>query len=542
MSEIPLPPGFKLEETIKPPAGFQIEVMPRVTGDVGAGIDTRNDFADTAAIAGGAMVKGAREAGNPLGMAETIMRLGQVALPYAQPTLEREGVGKLISGVADWLAKNKGVADPMQGWASPTVAPLAESFKNVTGLDPRQMTSGEKVAEMTGAEMTPLRKSIAKGAEIVGGMVPFAAIPGVGALRAPGAFAATTGLAGVGAAAGESVAGDAGAFIGSILTPIVTGRIIGAGGKAINRMKNPPPTRLDLERQAATAYDEANRAGVVFKPEAAQNMVIGMAGDLGRQGLRLDSQAAIGLYPGAARTMQLVNEELALGPMTLERAETLRRNIQAGYKGAVDSKNYADARLISRIKTRLDNFVNKAGPDDVLAGDPIAGATALRSARDAYTRSSKAETIEELIDRAVLGKSKFAASGIENSLRQEFRAFARRPREMRFFTPEERAAIRQVAEGSLTRNALRFMGRFALRGPVSGSASLGTGAVFGSEYGIGLALMGEVGRQGASMGTRGAARSAEEMMRRGYKYTQPLSKFELDMIRSAISAAGSQTQ
>jgi|CXWL01.1.fsa_nt_gi hypothetical protein len=445
---------------------------------------------NTAKIVGTAAIQGAGDT------ADTLYRLG--------PGLPETG-----RDIASWLLKKTGLRP--EGIPGKTTVPSELAEKIGIPTDPSKI----------GVPMTGLRKDIASGVRTATGVATMGAGP-VGAITA-----------GLGSGVGQELGGETGSFLGSILTPIIAGRVL----NVVGRRANPPPTREALNRQAAAAYDDANRAGVVFNPQATQNMVIGMADDLGRQGLRLDSPAAVGLYPQAANTMRLVGDDLSLGPLTLERAEILRRNINAAQSAANDARAYADARLVSRIKTRLDRFVSRAGPEDVITGDPAAGIAALRTARDAYSRSAKAETLETLIDRATLGKSQYSVSGIENALRAEFRTFAKRGREMRFFSPDEQAAIRRVSQGSLAGNTLRYLGKMAPTGPLPIVAALGAENL-SPMLGLSMATTGIASRLGATAMTKGRAGAAVDTALRGYRYTQPLSRMEQEMIRSAVAASG----
>lgn len=455
------------------------------------------DAVDTAKVAGTAAIQGA---------ADTADLLYSVGTPM--------GLMDTARGAANWILRETGLRPNAGKNPGEEYAPVPSKRLESIGVP----TDPTKI----GVPMTGLRKDIASGFRTATGAATMGAGP-IGSL-----------VAGLFSGAGQELGGDAGSLIGSVAGPILVGRVLNRTGRAAN----PPPTRDELNRTAAAAYDEAARAGVVFNPNATQNLIIGMADDMGRQGLRLNSTASTNIYPGAANSIRLVGDELALGPLTLERAEILRRNLSAARTSANNTGNYDDARLISRLQTRLDRFVGAAGPSDVIAGDPVRGAQALLTARDAYSRSSKAETIEGLIERAILGRSKFTASGLENSLRTEFRNFARREREMRYFSPDEQDAIRRVAEGSLTSNILRGVGRFAVRGPVSGGLGLGVAAAADPLAGAALWGAGELGRAGATAMTRGAARDALDTTLRGYRYTQPLNAVEQQLIRAAMSAAG----
>src|SRR5690606_18202419 len=158
-----------------------------------------------------------------------------------------------------------------------------------------------------------------------------------------------------------------------------------------------------------------------------------------------------------------------------------------------------EARIASIMKDALDDFVQRLRPGDVLAGDPIKGASALKVARDLWARGSKADAIENLIERARNRAGQFSGSGYENALRTEFRAFVRNRRNLRGFTADERAALQRVARGGPIENALRYLGKLAPTGIVSAALSGGAGAAMGGPVGAAaLPALGFLARQGAT--------------------------------------------
>ena len=73
-----------------------------------------------------------------------------------------------------------------------------------------------------------------------------------------------------------------------------------------------------------------------------------------------------------------------------------------------------------------------------------------------------------MLSNAELDKSKFTASGAENSLATQLRNLAKNDKKMRLFTAEEQNAIIEAAKGGSTQNMLKFFGRFAPTGVVGG--------------------------------------------------------------------------
>jgi hypothetical protein len=241
---------------------------------------------------------------------------------------------------------------------------------------------------------------------------------------------------------------------------------------------------------------------VVISRGALNRLKVELVNDLRKEGLDPD------LHPKAnAALKRIINTK---GQVKLSDMETLRR-IANDAKGSMDK---GDSRFGARIVEKIDDFEETLGDTDVVSGSADA-ATAYKEARALNTRVSKAETIGELFRRAELNAPNFSGSGMENALRTEFRALAKNKREMRRFSPEERAAIEKVAKGGPLENAMRYVGKFAPTGVVSATLSGGVGAALLGPAGVGVPLVGIAGRTAATRMTARNAAAAEELMRAG---------------------------
>jgi hypothetical protein len=175
---------------------------------------------------------------------------------------------------------------------------------------------------------------------------------------------------------------------------------------------------------------------------------------------------------------------------------------------------------------RRADFQMSLQPADVVAGDANAAAAALRKARALWARAKRGEAIGELIERAeVMAKGRYTQSGLENALRVEFRTLARNKRKLMQFNPEEREAIKRVAEGAPFTNAMRFLGKYAPTSALNfatgpGLAGAAGFAVGGPALGAAAAATAAAGagtaRALATSGTRRAAREAQALALRGY--------------------------
>jgi hypothetical protein len=140
-----------------------------------------------------------------------------------------------------------------------------------------------------------------------------------------------------------------------------------------------------------------------------------------------------------------------------------------------------------------------------------------------WKKQAKDEQITKMIEKAQNRAGQYSQSGMDNALRTEFRKLAQNDRAMRRFSPQERAAIQEVARGGgAIEKVSRWVGKLSPRGVVSaaGGAVLGGGAgsaLAGDPYvGAGGAFaLGGLGQAIATALTKRNVRNASEVMRGG---------------------------
>lgn len=342
--------------------------------------------------------------------------------------------------------------------------------------------------------------------------LPFAALPGGKAVQT-----LAGGAAGAISAANEPdpsvektiIGGATGAATGlglSALGPRVMkmgkaamDRVFGNAPKAI-----PVPTSDELREGAKAAYKKAEDAGIIISKPSWQNAVADIKQTVVDEGLHP------ALHPKAAAVLKEL--ESVSDNLTLEGADRLRRIVSSAGKSIEPDER----RLAGIMREKLDDYLSSLSESDVLAGDPKEATTALKEARDKWSRMSKSEFVEDLVDRAGTRAGQFSGSGYENALRTEFRNVVLNPKKMRRFTAEEQESLRKVAEGGPIGNAMRWLGKFAPRGVVSSVGAQAVGnTLAGPMGGYALPILGEAGRFGATAATSRNANLASELMRRG---------------------------
>jgi hypothetical protein len=185
-------------------------------------------------------------------------------------------------------------------------------------------------------------------------------------------------------------------------------------------------------------------------------------------------------------------------PVTLKGIDTLRRI--ASNIGS-DPADRVATGLSKQIVKKIDKHLDRMNSSHVLMGNKTDGLEALKDARRLWATARKAETVEEAVSRAKLNTAVTGTGGnYDNVLRQQFRNILNSPKKRRGFSPDELGAMREVAAGTPSQNALRLLGRLS---PTTGglSLSLHGGALLGSG---GLSAV-------AGAGGWAAKRSAERM-------------------------------
>lgn len=291
----------------------------------------------------------------------------------------------------------------------------------------------------------------------------------------------------VGAATGEFVESQTESPIAGMLANIVAGGFAGA-----RRGEKPTvPTKEAIKDAASAAYQAATSAGVIVQPTSLQKRIGDIENTVRNAGFDAD------LHPKVAAVLRRFQNE-GQTPKTLDELEILRRVAQ----GAAGSVEKDERRLGRLIISKLDDYVENLGQADLIGGNAAAGSSALKTARALWSRSVKTETLDDIIERATTSSTQYSQSGMENALRVQFRQLANNQNRLRQFNSEEQAAIKYVARGGNVQNALRYLGKLAPTGVVSGGVSTGAGYLFGGP--LGAAVVPAVG-----MGSRYAA---EQMM------------------------------
>lgn len=335
-------------------------------------------------------------------------------------------------------------------------------------------------------------------------------------------------MMGRGAAEGGMVGGlygaghaEGGGRVGGALKGMLGGALFGAGTGALMRAfagRQPRPTPEDLKKAGSTLYKQIENAGVKVKNKPLADLVDDMSAWAEKQGIRS------GLFPKAKQALEFLKSEAGMGKnFSMDDLLTFRRVLKAAAK----SDDETERMIAMKLTETFDDWFAKA-PADLNRK--------WTSARLAWSRFRKADTVEDMIENAGLQAKQFTGSGYENALRTQFRTLAKNPERMRLFTEAEQAAIRKIAKGGLIGNFFRALGRFAARGPVSAGMTGGIGHVLGGPGGAATAVgVGEAGRQ---LATRSTLSNVDDLLYRIMTGKAPvtLSSQQATALRSLLLA------
>jgi hypothetical protein len=416
-------------------------------------------------------------AGGPIGSV-----LGSMALPAA------DALNSLINLIASPFTDKRLIpaSQAVQNLMTAAGVPAAPETQTPT----ERVVSGG-LESMTGVART-IPEFIRRGAELVPSVGrevsrQMAVAPGTQAVVSPTAVMA-----------GQTVTETTGSPVAGLATTLATGT---AGGIKRPQKEQALSTQA-LDRIASDRYAMLEKSGIELNNDAFAKSMTDLAKNLRTEGYTPKA------YPKIAGALEELTSTAQ--PKDWTELQALRKMIRAGQK-SVDPE---ERRLASILLDEYDNYLINVPKTDIAAGDVKAAGKTWEEARNAYSRMKKSEVFEDMLSEAQLDRSKFTQSGEENSLAKQLRQLAKNDKKMRLFTADEQKAIEQAAKGGTVQNMLKFYGRFAPTGPVSGLFT-GGASVMAPAVGIPFALGAAGSRVGATNLRRSSVEDLANIMRMG---------------------------
>lgn len=275
--------------------------------------------------------------------------------------------------------------------------------------------------------------------------------------------------------------------------------------KDIPNVKKTAPTTEFLDAESTKYFDLAKGSGVELDPNVFNNKVKEIKTDLRQYGYDADAMPKVGVAIKQMEDMQTAKDYQEL--------KTLRRFIA----NAQRSKESDERMVATELKSQFDDFIANMPDDAVIGGDKI-GLDYWKKGRDAYSKLSKSELFDNMLERAPLHATKYSQSGEENFLAGELRKLADNPKQMRLFTPEEQQYIREAAEGGRFQNALRMMGKYSPKSVVATLGGIAAGGYYGGVPGsLVVPAVGAASHVGATAIRKNDISKISALMRAGKK-------------------------
>ncbi len=309
---------------------------------------------------------------------------------------------------------------------------------------------------------TALERAVSAGTEAVGSMgtqAAMAAKSGVQALQPlaqnipqQAVAAATGGAAGqsVGEVVGEQTESPLAATIASVAAGTLAG---GSAARAVRGKEAPVPTLQQIKDRARQNYQVMEQSGIEVKPASVYRMLSSARSELASENFnpRLDTHRPV------AQLLDQLNEMVDNRRVSFTKLEQMRSAATA-MSSATDP---ATRRLAAVVRESIDNFIGNIKPNDVLSSRiPAAEASrAVLEARKDWRNLSRAQVIEDALNTAEVKALDPKASEGE-LIRRQLINLAADKRKMRFFTEEERNAIKAVARGGKSDPLLSLVARF----------------------------------------------------------------------------------
>jgi hypothetical protein len=422
--------------------------------------------------------------------------LGSMALPLGDALNSLINlIGRGNVGAENLIRGQMGVP-PTQGYQLPMPSQVTSQMMTQAGLaEPesrgeRMLEAGSGAVGSTLAQLPALAR--------LGTQATSQAVREISGRMAQAPVAQTV-VSAPAAGAAQYVTEATGSPLAGMAAGVATGA---AGGTTLTRRPATKTlTQEQLAEESTRLFAKARDSGVLLD---SQKFVTDM--DRISRNLREEGYTAKA-YPKIASALDELQSRTT--PKDFVELQSLRKMI----KGAQASVDPAERRLASILVDEFDDYIIKAPDSSVIGGSKEAIST-WKEARTTYSKLKKAEIFEDMFANAELDKSKFVASGEENSMAQQLRQLAKNDKKMRLFSAEEQKAITQAAKGGTLQNLLKFYGRFAPTGPITGAIA-GAGSILSPMVGIPLAAGAAGSRVLATDLRRSAIENLMEQMRLG---------------------------
>lgn len=314
------------------------------------------------------------------------------------------------------------------------------------------------------------------------------------------------------------------------------GKVGDVGTKAIAKALTPAVKKVavkpieELQKVKDAAYEAVEKTGAKYAPQSLQNTASTIRQTVGKE---LDP----GLHPRVVSVLNNLDDRFSQGPLSIKEVDNARRFVRANIFDKASSDE--EKRLGNMIVNGLDDFIESAGPADVVAGNAGDAAKAISTARDMNTRFKKTEmTLDALEMAANRAGSSGSGGNIDNATRQQMRRILETTKNL---SDQEKEILTAIVRGEKLSNVLRMVGKFS---PTSGGLpawfNLFATSVAGP-FGLATAAVGAGSKMAADRMTQGGVQDLLRVMQAGGKINpNQLTPEQLRLIGRAGSGAAVQ--
>ena len=270
---------------------------------------------------------------------------------------------------------------------------------------------------------------------------------------------------------------------------------LGWAGAAKGQARKPPvPTAEQLESTAGFGFNMARKMDVRYDPVAVQEMVDTVRARLHADGFRRSNAKKV--------FSELDNLARPAEPgafASIDDLHSVRMALSRAARPLADGSNADEAAAAARIIDAIDGFITKPDPSSVVAGPAAAAGNVWKDAVKNYAAGKRSDRLMG-IEESTLRRAKANNSGlnIDNTIRQRVASVLDSPAKRRGFSPEEIGLLEEVANGTATRNTLRWAGNIlggggGVAGGIAGGAGFAAFGLPGTVAAIGAPLAAKLG-------------------------------------------------
>jgi len=276
-------------------------------------------------------------------------------------------------------------------------------------------------------------------------------------------------------------------------------------GEAI---KAAAPDVATLKAKSRDLFKQVDEIGTKISPNVYDRFVDNLEKKLLKSGLKT-KPSLLELNKKSAPVLEVFKD----GKGTAKTFADLK-DLRDVAKAAANTLDANDARLGKIIIRELDDGIEKISNEFARSG--VNAGEKLRNANELWRRARSAELIQDMIDDASL-----SASGLENGLRVGARQILKNKKKSKFLKGDERAALRQIVEGTGAANAAKILGKFGISegqatSMLGASIGIASGAtVAGPAGALTFATLGQRAKKAAQRLTVKNAKYADDLIRAG---------------------------